>query len=190
MAWYAFLLTFHDCTIDIVMRLGCLVWLVKAMLMHAVIFQGNEAGNDKKPSFKTPVSMHYCILVCTRAECFQWDQDESGGGRYCETYFILSDNRFRNDIWSKLRVAHHPELSVFARGYSNWLYTAIRVRTETIQEAYDISRNGCHDLIFPWYIFLVWWREQLNGCMPMVFIKWSRNKCPHHHPADVQGQIE
>ncbi len=69
------------------------------------------------PHVKFTFQLHK-LLTCIRAERFHWDQDERRGGQYCETCFALSDNRFRNDIWSKQGVVCHPELSVYTRGYS------------------------------------------------------------------------
>ena len=54
----------------------------------------------------------YCILAHIHAECFQPDQDESGGGSYFKTWFTLSDDRFEDDLWSNQGDARCLELSV------------------------------------------------------------------------------
>ncbi len=68
----------------------------------------------------------YCTLAHIHAERFQPDLDESGGGRYSETWFTLSSDRFKNDLWwPKRGVARHPELNLYAQGYSISLREAL-----------------------------------------------------------------
>ncbi len=50
-------------------------------------------------SFNMILYQNHCIFEeYNRSEHLQSDQDESGGGRYSETWFTLSDTRFKNDL--------------------------------------------------------------------------------------------
>ena len=60
----------------------------------------------------------YCVLGHKYSERFQPDHDNSAGEHYSETCFTLSDDKFKNDIWTKQGDAHFPELSIYAQGYS------------------------------------------------------------------------
>ena len=42
---------------------------------------------------------------------------KNGVGHYSETWFTLSDNKFKNDLWSK-QDARCPEVSIYMQGYS------------------------------------------------------------------------
>ena len=88
-------------------------------------------------SHSTVSSAWYCILACICAEHFQWDQDESGGGRYCEPCFTLCDGRFKNDL----------SCNQGLRAVQNWAFRredTVYLQPKTISKA---ESHEFHDLV-------------------------------------------
>ncbi len=101
------------------------------------------------------------------SECFQPDHDNSGGERYSETCFTLSDDKFKNDPWAKQGDAHCPELSVYALGYSisnGFLSLSVKMRNSSEHQCMCQLMSKLQQ-VSKWIMVI-----DIHGCLNAVWI--------------------